>query len=211
MAQQFCRVLLIIMLSILCSCSATRLTGTWVSPDYRGKRFHRILVLGVCKNETYLRIFEDSMSRELRKRGVQAEPGYALFPTAKRPDKETVVKEISGQGFDALIISQITGKRTEEVVHPGYTYSLGPPPFYEPPFYYRHWYDYYSRSYDIVHEPPYVTTYKVVTAQSNIYDTATDELVWSAITETVIDRKVEDLIDSLVNTLIKGMAEKGLI
>jgi len=199
------------MLSTLYACSATKLTGIWVNPDYQGKGFHKILVLGVWKNETYLRMFEDSMSSELRRRGVQAEPGYTLFPTGERPDRVTVVKEITKQGFDALIISQITGKKTEEVVHPGYTYYLGPPPFYEPPFYYHRWYDYYSRSYDIIHEPPYVTTYKVVTAQNNIYDTFNDELVWSAITETVVDRNVKDLIDSLVNTLIKGMAGKGLI
>ena len=211
MTQRFCRFLLpIILLSTLCACATTRLTGTWVNPAYQGKRFHRILVLGVCRNETYLRIFEDAMCRELKKRGVQAEPGYTLFPTGKRPDKEAISKEIAGQGFDAMIISQVTGKRTEAMVQPGYTYFLGPP-YYEPPYYYGDWYGYYYRSYEIVHEPAYVSTYEVVTVQSNMYDTATNALVWSVTSETEITGKTEDLINSLVTTLIKGMAAKGLI
>lgn len=211
MARQFCRILLISILSTLCACSATRLTGTWINPDYQGKRFHKILVLGVCQNETYRRIFEDSLSRELNKRGIRAEPGYTLFPAGKRPDQEAIVGEISGRGFDATIISQMTGKWTEEVVHPGYSYYLGGPPWYEPPFYDRDWYDYYSRSYDIVHEPAYISSYQVVTVQSNIYDTATNALIWSATSETVMDRDVEALINSLVNTLIDGLTAKGLI
>ncbi len=210
MRQQFGRILLLIMLSTLCGCSTTRLTGTWVNPAYRGERFHRILVLGVCRNETYLRIFEDSMCRELKKRGVRAEPGYALFPGEKRPDKKAISKEIAGQGFDAMIISQVTGRRTESVVHPGYTYFLGPPPF-EPPYYYGDWYGYYSRSYQIVHEPAYVATYRVVTVQSNMYDTATNALVWSVTSETELEGKPENLIHSLVTTLINAMAAKGLI
>jgi len=211
MAQQLYRIILITLLSTLCACSATRLAGTWINPEYQGKRFHKVLVMGVCQNETYRRIFEDSMSRELMKRGIRAEPGYTLFPTAKKPDKAAIAGEISGQGFDALIISQMTGKMTEEVVHPGYTYFLGAPLWYEPPLYDRDWFDYYSRSYDIVHEPAYVSSYQVVTVQSNIYDTATNDLIWSATSETVMDRDVNALIDSLVNTLIDGMKAKGLI
>ena len=210
MAQRLGHILLIILLSTLCACATTKLTGSWVNPAYQGERFHRILVLGVCRNETYLRIFEDAMCKELRKRGIQAEPGYTLFPEGKRPDKEAINKEIAGQGFDAMIISQVTGKRTETVVHPGYSYFLGPPPF-EPPYYYGDWYGYYSRSYQIVHEPAYVTTYKVVTVQSNMYDTATNALVWSVTSKTEMEGKVEDLIHSLTATLIKGMAAKGLI
>lgn len=211
MTRYVFRLFLLTLFSALCACSATSLTGTWVNPNYQGERFHKILVLGVCDNETYLRIFEDALCREFRKRGIQAEPGYSLFPEGKRPDRDAVLQKLSALGFDAMMISQVTGRRTEEIVHPGYTYSLGGPPFYAPAFYYRDWYDYYSRSYDLIHEPAYISRYKVVTVLSNIYDTKNNELIWSATSETVVDRDMEKLIDSLVNTLIQGMTAKGLL
>lgn len=180
------RILLISLLSTLCACATTKLTRTWVNPAYQGKRFHRILVLGVRWSETYLRIFEDAMCRELKKRGVQAEPGYTLFPPGKRPDNEAISKEIAGQGFDAMIISQVAGKRTATTVHPNYPQFFGPP------------------NYELF-------TYKVVTMHSNMYDTATNALVWRVTSETVVEGKPEDLINSLAKALIKGMAAKGLI
>jgi hypothetical protein len=210
MINNLFRILLAALFLALSACTATKLKGTWLNPKYEGKDFQRVLVLGVSSTETYLRIFEESMSRGLNQRGVQAEPGYALFPDQERPDKKLIAREISDKGFDAMIISRVTGKSTEEVIYPGETYYVRDP-YYMPPLHSGYWYDYYFNSYAIVREPGYVRQYKIVTVQSNIYDTQAEELIWSAVSETVVNGDVEGAINSLVDTLINEIAKIELI
>lgn len=212
---------IILIMLALAGCATTRLKGAWVNPEYQGKRFNKILVLGIAENETYLRLLEKNLSVKLSNRGLAAEPGYQLFETGKRPSREEITRIIADQGFDALIISKVAGRRTEEVVHPGGFYYVREPfyahPFYgwrrpyPPRFFGHHWYDYYSRSYTLMHEPGYVTQYEVMTVESNVYDARTDELIWSGITDTVVQGNIENMINSLVNTLVRELAAKNLI
>lgn len=219
--KQAAVVLSFILLLVLSACATTRLRGAWVNPEYQGSGLNRILVLGVSENETYLRIFEDTLSNSLNNSGLMAEPGYTLFGTEKRPSREAITREIAAKGFDALIISKVTGRRTEEVVHPGEFYYMRDPSFathfygwrrpYPPRFYGHHWYDYYSRSYTLVHEPGYVREYEVMTVESNIYDARNGELIWSGVTDTIVQGQIADTINSLVNTLVQELARRQLI
>ena len=204
--------LLFYLLLVLSGCTrATYLKGAWVNPEYQDGDLHKILVIGVSDNDTYLRLFEDMMSSKLNQLGVVAEPGYTLFPAQKRPDKKEIARRISTEGFDAMIISQVTGKSTEQIYHPGETYYRPLPYYYVPPIHSHGWYDYYYQSYEIIHEPGYVSTYKVVTVQSNIYATDSEALIWSAVSETVVDGDIEYAITSLVDTLVDSIVDKGLI
>ncbi|MCA1766233.1 MAG: hypothetical protein LC633_08340 [Desulfobulbaceae bacterium] len=203
------RILLASLLLALGACAATRLQGAWINTDYQGNGFQKILILGLSENETYRRVFENAMSHGFNQRGISAEPGYTLFPE-QRPDQKTIAREISAQGFDAMMISQVTGKNTRQVYYPGETYYLRDP-YFMPPLRQRYWYDYYYRSYEIVREPGYVHTYKTVTVQSNIYDTQSEELIWSAVSETVVDGNIESAINSLVDTLIGKLDKMDLL
>jgi hypothetical protein len=199
---------------MLNACSTTRLEGTWINPQYQRVDLQRVLVLGVMGNDTYQRLYEDSLSRALNRRGVLAEPGYALFPSRKRPSEEAMAGEIANKGYDTMLVSTVTDRRTEKIIVPGDGYySWGPP--YAPPYYSRRWYDFYTRSYDMIHQPDYIETYKILTVQSNLYDTKSEELIWSATTETLVDgefgSKAQLWIDSLVDGLMKGLTESNLL
>ncbi len=199
------------LLLLLSACATTSLKETWINPQFQGgKGFHKILVLGISENETYRRNFEDSLTKELENKGVFAEQGYILFPGPLRPDKEVIAKQIAEKGFDAMIISKVTGRKTKEVVHYRDVYDPDAPPFIHP-FFGREWYDYYSWNYDMVHEYSYTATYQVLTAESNVYDTGKDQLIWSAESETVVEGDVKDLIDSLVCALVDELQKKHII
>lgn len=204
------RVAFVLLLLILGACATTRMKGAWVNPDYQGKGFQKVLVLGVADNQTYLRMFEDAMTSELKQTGVKAEPGYSLFPDETRPDKKEIARQIADKGFDAMIISRVTGKSTERVIYPGDTYYVRHP-YFTPPLYHRYWYDYYNRSYAIVREPDYVSSYRIVTVESNVYDAGTGELIWSAVTDTVVDGRTRRVIDSLAGTLVDKLDGTGLL
>lgn len=207
MRQLAKRLLIAMMLVTLGACSATSLKGTWTNPGYRETGIRKVLVLADSENETYRRIFEDALSRELNRQGVAAEPGYALYPDQPRPARGTIASELAAKGFDALVVSRETGRRTKERLIPGAPYYP-----YGPPQYYRQWYDYYSWDYAPLYGPAYVETYEIVTVQSNLHATKSEEIIWSATSETVIDNgELEGLINSLVTALIDGLIEAGLL
>jgi len=201
--------LVMALLLFVTACAATTLKAVWRNPEFAGRRLQKVLVVSVCREDTYRRIFEDSLTRQLRAHGVAAQPGYALFPEGGAVDKRKINSEIKAKGFDALIISMVTGQETRQTYRPGGFYQADG--FYEPPMFFRTWYPYYARSYDFIHQPAYVEEYKVLTVETNVYDTSSDELIWSGVSETIVEGKVENLIISLVDVLTAGLVKAGLI
>ncbi len=204
-----CRMLTGILLVFLSGCATTTLTGVWKNPEYSGKTIHKVLVVGVARQDTYRRIFEDEFSRELQARGVSATPSYTLFTLEELKNEKAAAAKVKARGFDFMIISKITGRQNKEMVTPGSTYVFDGN--YEPPFYHLGWYDYYSRSFEIVHEPSQVIKYEVVTAESNLYDVKTGALIWSAVSDTVVQGSKEELIKSFVQEVVANLANMQLL
>lgn len=193
-------------------CAATTMTGVWKNPDYLGGPLRKVLVIGVAENDTYRRIFEDDCSRRLRARGTIAVPSYTMFTGEELKEKDGVARKIDDQGYDAMLIAKILGHRTATEILPGRTYiTRDRDLFYEPRYYRRGWHDYYLRSYEIVHEPPQVIQYDLMTAETKVFDPATERLIWSGLSETRIPETAEALFQSLTDALLKSLAEAGLL
>jgi hypothetical protein len=62
-----------------------------------------------------------------------------------------------------------------------------------------------------VHEPGYYSTHEFVRLESNLYETETDHLIWSASTETVDPADTGSAARELCRVLIRDMKAKGLI
>ena len=120
-------------------------------------------------------------------------------------------------GADSVLLTRIIGKRTEEVVNPGHVtiYDNSPRYYgrnsYYPRPYYRNYNSYYDRRYGMTYEPATVSPFQVVTLESNLYDTASNELIWSAQLETIIEGNIDTLINDFIQTVTKDLKEQGLI
>lgn len=198
-----------ILLVLLFGCSTTTLTGVWQDPAYSGKKIHKVLVVGISAQDVYRRLFEDEFSLQLKAHGVEAVQGYTLFSDAELRDRNAVAERIKNMGFDAMLVSRMVGKRTEEYVQPGHTYVQ--PYFYQPHYYRDGWYTYYSQSYEIINEPPYVVQYQVLTMESNLYDAVADKLIWGAVSDTTVQGKVESVLKSYVKVVMDALAKSNLL
>lgn len=196
-------------------CSSTFVTGSWKNPEYTGK-IQKVYIVGVAKQDTTRRIFEDELRRQLQPYGVTGVASYHKMPTNKETDKAAIETNAKAEGADAVMITRAVGKRTEQVVNPGRVsgYDYGPRygrGGYYPDPYYRNYGSYYSRSYDIVYEPATVSNFEVVTLEANLYNVANEELIWSAQLETVVESGIEKLITDFVTTVTKDLKEQGLL
>lgn len=201
---------------LLAACASTTVTGSWKNPEYSGLP-RNIYIVGISKQDTNRRIFEDEFSRQLQGYGVTGISSYKDLAEPQNATKEAIADRVIKNGADSVLMTRIIGKRTEEVVTPGRIsgYETGPnyayPRPYYPDPYYRDWGNYYDRRFEATYEPPIVTQFQVVTIEANLYDAKSGALIWSAQLETVVEASTQELIADFVTTVTKDLRKQGLL
>jgi len=195
---------------LLAGCSTTTLSGSWKSPDYT-HQVKKIYIVGISKQETSRRIFEDEFHRQLSIHGVTGLSSYKEMPDSAKVNEAKIAKNIRDNGADSVLMTNVTGRRTEEVVNPGRVMSYDTSPYYGDRSYKRYYGSYYNQRRDVIYEPATVSKYTIVTIEANLFDAQTKEMIWSAQLETVVESNIQTLITDFVKVVIKDMSSKGLI
>lgn len=205
-------------LILLPACSSSKLTASWVDPEFKRAQVRSIMVLGVSGEDLLRRTFEDEMVAQLRQYGLKAVPSYRSISGKELPEKGEMEQWIGSQDVDGIMVSRLIGTRQETVVRPGYStrfggyagpyWGRGRHPWVDP---YHGWYDYYSGSYDVIHYPPEVSHYQVYTIETTLYLVDSDQPVWSARAEISSEGDMNKAIEDLVTDLIDNMVDKGVI
>ena len=201
---------------VLSACSSTMITGSWKDPDFSGK-VKKVYVVGIAKQETTRRIFEDEFRKQLSTFGATGISSYNDMTINQETNQDLIAAKIKANGADSVLMARAVGSRTEQVVNPGYVSgtSYGPGRYggrgYSPDPYYRNYGSYYSRSYDVVYQPATVSEFQIVTIEANLYSAASGNLVWSAQLETVVEANLDALIADFIEVVTKDLKEKGLL
>lgn len=201
-------------LLLLVGCSSTQMTGSWKDPDY-SRRADRVYIIGISSQELNRRFFEDKFAEYLESYGVTSFVSYRDIQDVENVEKATIAKQVEAHRAETLLITRVVSKRTEKVVTPGYSsYRAWPyygPPHYSPAPYYHNYWSYFDHRYDMLYVPRTVSRYEVVTAECNLYETGSGELIWAAQLETVVDKNYQEKITEFVETVIEGMSQDGLL
>lgn len=196
---------------IAASCSLTNLNAVWKDPQYQGGKLENILVVGESSNQVVRRIFEDEFTANFKKRGTNAIPSYTIFSSEKTVDKNTIESKSRELGIDAMLIARVVDTKTKQQLTPG------PSSYYYRDVYFYDWPNpgsrFFSSSYPgrYYDDRLYYSEYEVVNLETNIYDTQSGKLIWSALSDTVIGGSTELEINSVVEALMKNLAENQLI
>lgn len=205
--------------SLIAACASTKVTSDWKDPAYQA-RPGKVLVLAMVDDMTQRRLLEDELAGRFRDEGIDAVPSYTVLPDA-RPDREAIQAQVRSTGADALFMTRIVDRKTEQEYVPG-------TPYYPPTAYYD-WHNYYGY-YGGLHRPypghlgyapggPYPPAYSpgytvenvYAIAEANLYDASTARLIWSARTETRIQGKDEREIRSYAEQIVRSLKKQGLV
>ena len=193
----------VLLVAALAACTTTKKVAEWRDEGYTGGAFDNILVIGIAKENSVRRMFESDVVAELKARNVTAIPSFSIMPSVQKISKESVKAAIAGKNVDAVFVTHLVGVDEQEVYYPPtYTPTMGPSYGY---------YGYYSRVYDYVYEPGYYQKYKVVKIETNLYNVATEKLVWSMQSQTVDPNIEEQLVKDNIKVFIEGLSGQGLI
>ncbi len=214
-------------IALLAACNPTRLVGTWQDEGYEGGRFQKVLVLAVTNEGSVRRISEQAFVDQLRSYGVQALTSSGIFPSEEKVEKDDILAKVAQYGIDALIVTKVvrrqkqTEQRTELTGDTFYDepwryryYDRYYHNYYDRPLrprYYSDWYGYYSRSHEYTHARTYTVEYQIITAETNLYDAKSGDLIWTALAETTVYGDDPDAMESYTKTVTEELTKAGLI
>jgi hypothetical protein len=184
----------------LVACAGTRLTTTRVDEAHQGKPVSNILVIMVSHKDEIRRSFENRFVAQLKATGIQAvsSANAIPIPADQELEKDVILTTVNKLGNDAVIITYLLAVEDKEIYTPPGGGRAG---------YYSH-YDYVYR---FSHDPGYFNTRTTVRVKTNLYDVKTEKLIWSGQAETVNPESKRQVIDEVIQTVIKDLQKNKLL
>ncbi len=189
-----------LMLSFAACSPKAKLTSSWVDPSFKGYSANNVLIMGVSKDETRLKLYENVFVDQFAKNNVQAMASYKVIGIISEPNRADVEAAIKKTGASSVLITNVVDRESESHTIRGSTY-------YRPTGYYS----YYGKAFTRVHISATDVTRTVVRLESNLYDVSTNSLVWSAQSEAINPELLRTDFEKIIGLLVADMKEKGII
>ncbi len=188
----------LVLLVGLSACVSTSLIDRWKDPGFSGQALHKVLVVGVQKDQGRRRVWEDGMVAALTREGVQGTPSYLVFPD-KAPTADQLTVTASHEGFDGVIATHFVSASQRNYWMPGYA-GVG--------FGWR-----YFGYWDTVYAPGYVESEYRADYQTDIFtvDAAGGKLVWTGITRSVDLTSTQRTTDEISRVLVPELTKQGIL
>ncbi len=203
------RVLGLLLLTFtLQSCSSTKLVTRWADPDWNGGHLHKVLVIGLFKDDLMRRHFEDEFVTELIAKGRQAEASYVLMPDLQKYKDEKQLKTVVEKtGADAVLITSLKDiENRKTYVPPRVEYAPSPTMWGA-----YGYYGYYMQTMTPVYTPGYTRSNKVVQLETRVFAVKNKEMIWAGITESFNPSSSGEVIRELAATVVSDMKKSGFI
>lgn len=200
--------LLPVALLFLAACSSSRVTHSWKS-EFPAKNYNKILVIAISGESDLLtkQQMEDHLAGDLKNQGYKAVSSLNEYgPRAFRQmSEEAVLDKIQHSGFDAVITIVLLDKEKERYYVPGHLYYS---PYVNT---YRHFWGYYNTIYNRVYTPGYYVTNTKYFWESNLFDVASKELIYSVHTESFDSASSESLAHEYGKLIVKDMVKNHVL
>jgi hypothetical protein len=196
-------------LFFLISCNSSKITNSWKSESVPYKKFNKILVIGInggtdIGNKEKM---ESELVSDLKGLGYNAVSSVKEFgpKTFQNIDEDAVITKFQGTGFDAVITIVLLSKEKERYYIPAQVY------FSPYAMYHRHFWGYYNTMYARIYTPGYYVVDKRYFWESNLYDLATKDLVYSVQTESYNPSSTAVLAHEYGELIINDMVKNNVL
>ncbi len=188
--------------ALLClsSCSTAQVKDVWTAPDVSKISFKKVLVIAATKDGATRRGFEDAAVAAMP--GVMAVPSYAFLKgEADIADAAKISSELKTAGFDGVVVMRMIGDRSEVNVYQDMSYPVG----------YRSFGGYYGRYAMMGYNSTTVTTDRIISVETTIYEFPGEKLIWSGVTESTSPGNIKVLVTDAIATIRQQLIKQKLI
>ena len=206
--------LVLIICITVAGCSATKIVSSWNQQGAEEKQYQKLGVVVMIPDMANRATVEDAVAKELRARGIKASPTFNTFPFAGKigelgldsaTTQQKIRQRVNDNHFDALLLIVLLDKRKEQRYVEGSSISIGAPVYGYP------YYGYYYYAYSTVYSSGYYTTSTSYFVESNLYDVASQKLVWTAQTNTEDPTSIETESANFAKIIVDNLMLKKVI
>jgi len=192
------RCLGVLMLAVLAGCATSRLVTQQSNPEYVGKSFKTVMVVGVTADEIVRRTFEDRVAALLDKRGLKGIPGYSLGSRGQVEEAE-LRRIIARSGAEGVFITRVTRVDRDSATAQGATVGVG-------------LYTYYGGVWQTVTTAPQqISGPSWTLSETRLFDAKTGALAWTGIVETRENKDLGEALTQYVNLVFDAMVKDRVL
>jgi hypothetical protein len=112
------RLVLAGVVGLVISCASTKVLTTWTNPDLAARKIKSFAVFARTDYPSGRIEFEQALTDGLRKRGLDAIPGYQFVAYDEYPGREEILRRVQAKGVQGALISKTIRAVTKEEVNP---------------------------------------------------------------------------------------------
>lgn len=166
----------------LISCSSSqKVLSSWVNKEeLKGKKYSKVFIMVLTQNQSARTIVEFDLASTLREQGYESVKSIdalaGTFRENSNPTKDDILTKVRELKCDVIFTVSLLDSKTEtRYVHSSGSYYSPYPSF---GFYggFGNYYGYYSSA---IYLPGYYTTDKSYYLEGNLFDAATEKILWS--------------------------------
>jgi hypothetical protein len=197
-----------------------KITSSWINPELKEKpQYKKIFIVALAQNPGYKATIEQDLAYAATARKLQVvksseffQPDFTSAGNKSPIDKEVILAKVREAGCDVIMTIALVDKKSETHYVPGTT-------AYSPYMGYGGGYGavgfggYYGVAYSSMYSTPgYYTEDQTYFFQANLFDAATEKMIWAAQSEAYDPTKIsefsKDYAALLVERLNRDISQK---
>lgn len=195
----------------IASCgTTTNVTGSWTKPGATANQFRSVFVSALTTDIPAKSAIENSLQRRLEPQ-LKVYKSIDVFPpdfaSTNRGNQAILLDKIHSTNADAIMTISLVDRDKEQryvrgsaVYNPMLRYG-----------YYGRWSTYWGYWSPLYYTPGYYVTDKTYYLETNLYDAKTEDLIWSAQSETYNPSNINSFLKGYLKSIEKQMVTDGLI
>ena len=201
----------IILILMFTSC-APKLSATWSSKDYQSKRYSKIAVVGISEDLAARNAFERNAVQLLNDNGVNAIEGILIFPLNNSPkegEDVKIIKILKDNAIDGVITMSLINSDESQHYEPGETYRV--------PIGYTRFGKYYYRTYSYISTTGYYVNEKSYLIEAILYDVAGElkegqnTMIWSGQSALINPSSAQDAAIRFTKKLVASLIKDKIV
>jgi hypothetical protein len=188
-------------LALLAGCATSRLVSQQSNPDYVGKSFKSVMVVGVTTDDLLRRTFEDRMVALLGKRGLKGIPAYAAVGSRGQVVEADLRQAIAKSGAEGVLVTRVTRVDRSSGTVPGATVMVG-----------VGFYGYYSTVWQTVEiAPQKVTGPSWTVSETRLFDAKNGALAWTGVMDTRENDNLGAALTQYIDVIFDAMVSDRVL
>ena len=191
---------------VLQGCAQNVLKYSWTDSAYQGPLQGPVLVIGVFKDLTVRKIYEDSFVTGLQRAGVTALPSHQFDTQTTAPTTEDIRQVVKQAGASAVLITHLLGEDTKSFEFLSTRYAVGGVMSSEAV------YGYHSAIYGVTFGGSETIDKTTDLMAAVLFDVKSEKMIWSAHSKSInLNSMVRTDDEKLEALFIKDMKAHNML